>query len=958
MARNYGSFVTGMVQGFSLMDRYQTNQELRKSAKDRRERENTLFEDGQEDRRNLENRIEFDTTFAGVTANKNKQIESAQAELARLPVGDPKRSALQKQVSQLNAQLDNNKWMGTETLHEMGELYTGEQYEARVKAFREGEKTKRQQKNASLFTSNLQEATSAKMNRLTYLNGALETDGGGVDSFRPELTQERDQIEAQLADNNWMVNEAVMAAGKEDSQFNVDAARELGFNGKYDPATGDFIARDTETPIEGISFVPGPDGISAVAEVRSVDGSVQPITENRSNDPNDPVKIIPTTREKIKNLMGAEFVNSPVYMAMQAENAIASEAEVSAREQQAPPSAPSGQQAPPSGQPAAEVPEYITRINDPDQPSITNEDGSVSTHRMAADVGEDGKWYAYPMIQMIDGELVVFDDPREAMAKAMETGNFTSFGEDKKGALAYAEGGYKKGTPMDPSSQQEGETGIDYEIRMMKAGAVDEGPDRPISFNNQLLDARDNYNRRLESTQINEGDSRATKAGKMYRKHAVLPALYAAEGPVAAWTVAEPANQASSLGTGLWEGTVDFLKGMVGFETLPQGEQDAIIGAAKEGAKNAAPDNAVVNNQGEVARTVKTTSDYNPKKVGSSKVAAATAVAGAPNLTDETVRREVTDKYIPNVYGTSKRKKPNFSDIVSAASLAKSGVISADSFMNYAKTGVFGDGKPDTRLFQVDKNIISVDNNTGVSRVVYSGGSTGGAGSLSEAKFAFQLTQDQRDQVDGYVDKFIDEFQGEAGEFTSSDRQNAYSNVYTAHADGLINAGDPDEVVRFLKNGQNMEKWTDEGEPYAWQIWKDNERKRLTSRSYEAMGVATALGIRGQGEFKRFMEGYEIMAQSRVFRDLRPADKRLIFAGDGGSPPLYNQAQNDISAYFAGEISEAPAAIIALRRLHPNKYNSMLDEQAKLRGTGRTVRPLDRLTQLEVARQMLETHRQ
>jgi hypothetical protein len=106
----------------------------------------------------------------------------------------------------------------------------------------------------------------------------------------------------------------------------------------------------------------------------------------------------------------------------------------------------------PTSPPAAVDPEYITRINDPDQPSITNEDGTVSTHRMAAEVDENGNWFAFPTIQMIDGELVPFEDNREAMAKAMETNNFKTFGDNKAAALEYAEGGYKKGTPMDESS--------------------------------------------------------------------------------------------------------------------------------------------------------------------------------------------------------------------------------------------------------------------------------------------------------------------------------------------------------------------------------------------------------------------------------------------------------------------------------------------------------------------------
>jgi len=92
-------------------------------------------------------------------------------------------------------------------------------------------------------------------------------------------------------------------------------------------------------------------------------------------------------------------------------------------------------------------PEFIDRVNNPQNyPFIRNKDGSISTHRMAAEVDEDGNWYVFPMIQMNQetGELDVFedDDYRKAMDNALKTNNFIK-APSKEFALDYAKGGYK-----------------------------------------------------------------------------------------------------------------------------------------------------------------------------------------------------------------------------------------------------------------------------------------------------------------------------------------------------------------------------------------------------------------------------------------------------------------------------------------------------------------------------------
>jgi len=105
------------------------------------------------------------------------------------------------------------------------------------------------------------------------------------------------------------------------------------------------------------------------------------------------------------------------------------------------------------------VPEFEDRINNPQNyPVIQNEDGTHSTHRMAADYDEDtGKWYVYPtIVNTGDGKLFQFEETDEgrwnAMKYAILSGN--NYVMDKESALAYAKGGYKLGTPLDPSLEK------------------------------------------------------------------------------------------------------------------------------------------------------------------------------------------------------------------------------------------------------------------------------------------------------------------------------------------------------------------------------------------------------------------------------------------------------------------------------------------------------------------------
>jgi|3_EtaG_2_1085321.scaffolds.fasta_scaffold50402_2 hypothetical protein len=96
---------------------------------------------------------------------------------------------------------------------------------------------------------------------------------------------------------------------------------------------------------------------------------------------------------------------------------------------------------------------FIDRVKSPESfPTKKNEDGSVSTHLMAAEVDEDNRrvWYAFPTLippnRPEEGnatdQWLQFEDNREALAHNKEYGNIKKF-YSKKRALAYAKGGYK-----------------------------------------------------------------------------------------------------------------------------------------------------------------------------------------------------------------------------------------------------------------------------------------------------------------------------------------------------------------------------------------------------------------------------------------------------------------------------------------------------------------------------------
>ena len=98
-------------------------------------------------------------------------------------------------------------------------------------------------------------------------------------------------------------------------------------------------------------------------------------------------------------------------------------------------------------------PAFVDRVNNPQSyPYISNPDGSVSTHRMSAEIDEEGrygppgKWYVFPTIVNMPGGLKQFDSNREAMDYNVRTGNALQF-DDGQEARAYSIN-YKAGTPL------------------------------------------------------------------------------------------------------------------------------------------------------------------------------------------------------------------------------------------------------------------------------------------------------------------------------------------------------------------------------------------------------------------------------------------------------------------------------------------------------------------------------
>ncbi len=93
--------------------------------------------------------------------------------------------------------------------------------------------------------------------------------------------------------------------------------------------------------------------------------------------------------------------------------------------------------------------DFVNRIHNPGiaPTPIFNPDGSVSTHRMAAEIDEDtGDWFAFPTIINKGGKLEAYEDAREAMEENRRRGELIPFGKNKASAINFARN-YKESAP-------------------------------------------------------------------------------------------------------------------------------------------------------------------------------------------------------------------------------------------------------------------------------------------------------------------------------------------------------------------------------------------------------------------------------------------------------------------------------------------------------------------------------
>jgi hypothetical protein len=105
--------------------------------------------------------------------------------------------------------------------------------------------------------------------------------------------------------------------------------------------------------------------------------------------------------------------------------------------------------------PNNDSPHFVTRYKNAGLfPHVDNGDGSISTHRMAAEIDEDGRAYAFPTIAQTDeGELIEFKDPFDALEYNKSKNNVIEFDSIEE-ANEYAKGGYKKDSYFDPDKQK------------------------------------------------------------------------------------------------------------------------------------------------------------------------------------------------------------------------------------------------------------------------------------------------------------------------------------------------------------------------------------------------------------------------------------------------------------------------------------------------------------------------
>ena len=99
-------------------------------------------------------------------------------------------------------------------------------------------------------------------------------------------------------------------------------------------------------------------------------------------------------------------------------------------------------------------PNFMLRATKKDPETISNPDGSFSTHRMRAETDAEGNWYVFPsIVEKQDGSLFEFPDTEEGISNAfnwnIRNNNIIPFGKNKQKAIDFSIDGYKKGTPLE-----------------------------------------------------------------------------------------------------------------------------------------------------------------------------------------------------------------------------------------------------------------------------------------------------------------------------------------------------------------------------------------------------------------------------------------------------------------------------------------------------------------------------
>jgi hypothetical protein len=150
--------------------------------------------------------------------------------------------------------------------------------------------------------------------------------------------------------------------------------------------------------------------------------------------------------------------------------------------------------------------QFEQRLYDTNAPYIQNDDGSISTHKMAWSK-VDNRYVAYPtIVQQHRGKLEQLNDD-DAFDYAMRTGEFKDF-KKRKDAKYYSEGGYKTGTLLDPNLEMLQEYAM--------GGNVDGDTFKPLTweeYHNLSLEKRYIYIKVLE-----EYNRRKREAEELRRK--------------------------------------------------------------------------------------------------------------------------------------------------------------------------------------------------------------------------------------------------------------------------------------------------------------------------------------------------------------------------------------------------------------------------------------------------------